>query len=131
MSEISRPAALEAIVSGVFMLAEEDLATGNAPAALILLDASPFVDDEPWAARAASLRVPALLAAGKVEDAARYPADLAVWWRGFELAKATSKASVVAAALLDRFDGELDAARREQLATLALSSELVGPPEPR
>jgi hypothetical protein len=131
MSERVSPAAMEAIVTGVLMLAEEDLSLGNAPAAALLLDASPFVDEEPWAARAAAVRVPSLLATGKIEEAKKYPADLNAWWRGFELARNTSRAPDVASALLTRFPDGLDDARREVLLGATAGSDLIGPPEPR
>ena len=131
MSERSTPTAMEAIVTGVLMLAEEDLSLGNAPAAALLLDASPFMDEAPWAARAAAVRVPALLATGKVEEAQKYAADLEAWWRGFELAKGTSRVTDVAAAVLARFGEGLDQARRDVLLAATAGSDLVGPPEPK
>ncbi|MCX5689296.1 MAG: hypothetical protein NTV94_05820 [Planctomycetota bacterium] len=131
MSEHSTPAAMEAIVAGVLLLAEEDLSLGNAPAAALLLDASPFMDEEPWATRAAALRVPALLATGKVEEAQKYATGLDPWWRGFELAKGTSRATDVAAAVLARFGERLDEARRDLLLAATAGSDVVGPPEPK
>ncbi len=130
LSERADPEALDAIVKGVIMAAEEDLSLGDAAAALAVLDAASFIDASPLAVRAASLRVTALLATGKVEQTRSLDAPLAAWLRGFELARGTSSAASVAAALLERFEGGLSDADRDRLRAVVAAEAFTGPPRP-
>ncbi len=131
LSERADPEALDAIVRGVIMAAENDLSLGDAAAALAALDAAPFIDASPMATRAASLRVTSMLATGKVEQTRTLEAPLAAWLRGFELARGTSSAPAVAHALLSRFDAQLPEADRDRLRAVVTAEEFTGPPSPR
>ena len=130
LSERADPEALDAIVKGVVMAAEDDLALGDAAAALAVLDAAPFIDTSPLATHAASLRVTALLATGKVEQTRSLDAPLVAWLRGFELSRGTSSAAAVAGALLARFDGGLSDADRDRLRAVVAAEAFTGPPKP-
>lgn len=130
LSERADPEALDAIIKGVVLAAEDDLAMGDAAAALAVLDAAPFIDTSPLATQAASLRVTALLATGKVEQTRSLDAPLTAWLRGFELAHGTSSAAAVAGALLDRFDAGLSDADRDRLRAVVAAEAFTGPPRP-
>ncbi len=128
LSERADPAALDAIVKGVVMAAEEDLSLGDAASALAVLDGAPFLDGSPMATRAASLRVISLLATGKVEQARGFDAPADAWLRGFDLARGTSAGATVAAAVLERFDSQLGPADRDRLLAAVAAEAFVGPP---
>jgi hypothetical protein len=130
LSERADPAALDAIVEGVLMAAEEDLSLGDAAAALAVLDASAFIETSPLAARASCLRVTSLLATGKIDQVRSLDAPLAAWLRGFDLASGTSIAAAVAGELLARFDTQLSDGDRSRLRAAVASAAFIGPPPP-
>lgn len=131
MSEAEDPERARAIAQGALMLAEVRLAQGEAAQSLATLDAVPVVATlEPTLA--ASLRCSALLALGRMEDAATTVAPAEAWVRGLELARGRPHAARIAEMILQRFPAltpeqrERIAAERAMISTAA--QPLTDPP---
>ncbi len=138
LAESARPTSSDAICKGTILLADESLARGDAALALSTLDSSPHAEIAPVTAEVAhELRLAALLALGRVDDARRVVAgraelerNITPWLRGAELAL-TTPAAASTAAYVDAVVGPaLTPAQRARLQAAVAREFLIGPPAP-
>lgn len=128
MSEASAPANAAAIAEGAARLAMLHLARGEAAQALAVLDGAPFAaelraDDYRF------IRCSALVALGRLREAAEAEGSCDAWLRGLEIARGTPHARAVADAIEARF-GELSAEQRQRLTVERAALVSTGPEEP-
>ena len=107
MSEGTTPENLAAIATGVVLTITDDLAKGDAAGALGMLDSAPYLDAAADKATISALRVTALLATGKIEEATKFDAPLSAYLRGFDLSKTASHAGGVARLIIEKLPGPL------------------------
>ncbi|MBS0197683.1 MAG: hypothetical protein JSR77_13090 [Planctomycetes bacterium] len=136
MSEGKAPENLRAIAQGVVLAARAALARGDAGAAYAAIDGAPFLSGVVPVEETAGLRCTALLALGKVEEAARAKAPLAAWMEGLALARGTPNEGRIADVIELQFASEITPAESAVLAAVHERSrkepafEIQGPPAP-